>query len=403
MESMTYTFYAPCPLLDIEGMQTWLEDMSLEGYLLKGCSPSRHKFEFYRIEPLRTRYRMTPVSDKIEEWNLRPGDEFASITETYGWEHVCSNIRFHIFRAYDEDTREIHTDPAIQAQAVRQLGRRIVKTALVWFSLPLVYMLIILAFGGKDVFWRTFLVDHTGIQIVLGYFILAAFVRATVELIRLFRVYRQVKRGYAPVNRKDWQQKADRYRAAFRAYPILLVIFGLLVIGGRSAYRSNSDYRDLPPVGTELPFLTVADMAQNADVQSAQRMENVNYMTQWPHILSSVNYQWAEIVEVVDTDGTEGKVSIQLTYHETRFAWLAESLTREYTAEAKQTGEEMVRKPEIHADEAWFYYNQYGAPSVVLRHGNTVIRAEFPRLDIDDPALTFDYWLEAMDHALTQK
>ena len=114
MEVKPHTFYAPCPVLDIETMQTWLEDMSMEGYLLKSCSKGRHKFEFYKIEPLRTRYRLTPVSDKIEEWNLRPDEEYASITEAYGWEHVCSNIRFHIFRAYNEDAREIHTDPVIQ-------------------------------------------------------------------------------------------------------------------------------------------------------------------------------------------------------------------------------------------------------------------------------------------------
>ena len=35
MEVKTYTFYAPCSVLDIEAMQTWLEDMSMEGYLLK--------------------------------------------------------------------------------------------------------------------------------------------------------------------------------------------------------------------------------------------------------------------------------------------------------------------------------------------------------------------------------
>lgn len=118
MEVKTYTFYAPCPLLDIEAVQTWLEDMSMEGYLLKSCSRARHKFEFYKIEPLPTRYRLTPVSDKIEEWNLRPSEEFVSITDAYGWEHVCSNNRLHIFRAYDVEAREIHTDPLIQVGAL---------------------------------------------------------------------------------------------------------------------------------------------------------------------------------------------------------------------------------------------------------------------------------------------
>lgn len=96
MEVKTYTFYAPCPLLDIEAMQTWLEDMSMEGYLLKDCSKARHKFYFYKIEPLSTRYRLTLVSDKIEEWNLRPNEEFVSISEAYGW-NMCVVITDSIF------------------------------------------------------------------------------------------------------------------------------------------------------------------------------------------------------------------------------------------------------------------------------------------------------------------
>ena len=162
MDEKTYTFYAPCPVLDIEAMQTWLEDMAMDGYLLKDCSKARHKFHFYKIEPLRTRYRLTPVSDKIEEWNLRPNEEFASITDAFGWEHVCSNIRFHIFRAYDEEAREIHTDPAVQTQAIRQLGLRIIKTALVWLLLPLMYILIILTFGGTNNFWQNLIVERKG-------------------------------------------------------------------------------------------------------------------------------------------------------------------------------------------------------------------------------------------------
>ena len=35
MDVKTYAFYAPCPVLDIEAMQTWLEDMAMDGYLLK--------------------------------------------------------------------------------------------------------------------------------------------------------------------------------------------------------------------------------------------------------------------------------------------------------------------------------------------------------------------------------
>ena len=403
MDVKTYTFYAPCPVLDIEAMQTWLEDMSMEGYLLKGCSGARHRFEFYKIEPLRTRYRLTPVSNKLEEWNLRPDEEFVSITEAYGWEHVCSNIRFHIFRAYDEEAREIHTDPAVQTQAIRQLVRRIVKTALIWLSLPLIYLFMLFALGGANNFWHNLIVSRTGIHIIMAYFVLFAMVKSVVELVPLCRLYMRVKQGYAPVNRKEWEKKAPTYRVAFRVYPVLLVIFALVVIMGRAAYRHQAAYQDIPPVGTDLPFLSVADMALQSDVRSAERMEDVGYMRNWTHILSPVNYEWAEIVEVVGNDGSEGLVSIQLWYHETKYLWLADNLTQEYLTKAKQTGTEMAEKPETSADIAYFYYNEYGKPAAVLQYGNSVISVEFPRSDFDIPTLKFEHWIETLDNTLSPK
>lgn len=402
MVAETYTFYAPCPAMDVEAMQTWLEDMSMEGYLLKGRSNGRHKYEFYKIEPLKTRYRLTPVSDKIEEWNLRPGEEFVSITEAYGWEYVSSNIRFHIFRAYNEDAREIHTDPVIQAQAIRQLGLRIVKTALIWLSLPLIFLLMLFVLGGANSFWHNLIIGRTGFYITMAFFMLLAMVKAVVELVPVCRLYIRVKQGYAAVNRKEWRKKAPIYRVVSYVCRVALVIVALMVVMGRAAYRDQAAYQELPTVGTDLPFLSVADMAQQSDIRSAERMEDVGYMRNWTHAFSPVNYDWAEIVEVVGNDGTEGLVSIQLCYHETKYLWLADKLAQGHLTAAKQTGTEMTEKPETNAEVAYFYYNEYGKPAAILKYGNCVISVEFPRSDFDIPTLTFEYWIETLDDTLSR-
>lgn len=401
MDVKTYTFYAPCPVLDIERMQTWLEDMAMEGYLLKGCGKIRRKFEFYKIEPLHTRYRLTPVSSKMEEWNLRPDEEFVSITDAYGWEYVCSHYQLHIFRTYDEEAREIHSDPAIQAQAIRQLGWRIVKMALVWVLLPLIYLMIILTFGGVNNFWQSLIIDSAGIQFDLAYIVLFAMVKATVELAQLFPLYRKLKQGYAATQRKEWKRKAPAHRAGLRAYPIILFALATLMLMGRAAYRSSVDFQDLPEVATGLPFMSIADMARDSNVRSAERMEDVGYMRNWAHILTPVNYDWAEIVEVVGSDGTEGLVSMELYYHEARYPWLSDALAREYMAKAQQVGSPMDQAPRTDADQAYFYYNEYGKPAAVLQYGNVVMDVNFPRADIDEPALQFEYWIETMDGLLS--
>lgn len=403
MSIKTYRFPAPCDLLDLEAMQTWLEDMALEGYLLKNGNKSGHSFEFYKIEPLPMRYRLTPVSDNIEQWNLRPGEEFVSITETYGWEFVCTVRRLHIFRAYDGSARELHTDPVIQAQGLRQLQRRILKTLVAWLSLPVWFGLLLFVFGGMDHFWQNVLNERTGYPITFGFLILMATILLIAEWVKLSRLYHRMKKGWAATKRKEWKKKAPIHRAFSRLYPIVLCVLTLLALAGRISYRQQADYQKLPAVGTELPFLSVADMAQCAGVESAERMEDADYMRHWSHLLSSDNYEWVEIVEVSDRDGNEGLVSVDIFYHEVSFSWLAERLTEEYLAEAKDSGTEMTDTPQTSADFSYFYRNARGAPAAVLRYGNTVIQVIFPRLDIELDELKLEYWLEELERNMAHK
>lgn len=400
MNTNTHWFLAPCALLDLEAMQTWLEDMALAGYLLKNSNKSGHSFEFYKIEPLPMRYRLTPVSDNIEQWNLRPGEEFVSITETYGWEYVCTVRRFHIFRSYDESARELHTDPVIQAQGLRQLQRRILKTILAWLSLPICFWMLLFLSGGTDHFWQNVLNERTGFPITFGFLALMATIPLVTELVKLGMLHHRMKRGWVATNRKEWKKKAPIHRAFSRLYPVVLCVLTLLALAGRISYREQADYQKLPAVGTDLPFLSVADMAQYAGVESAERMEDADYMRHWSHILSSDNYEWVEIVEVSDLDGNEGLVSIHLAYHEVNFSWLAEQLTEEYLSDAREYGTEMTNAPQTDADFSYFYCDAYGAPAAVLRYGNTVIHVTFPRSDIEFDELKFEYWVENLDQHL---
>lgn len=403
MKSKTYWFPAPCSLLDFEAMQTWLEDMALTGYLLKSGSKSGHRFEFYKIEPLPVRYRLTPVSDRIEQWNLKPGEEFVSIAEIYGWEHVCTARWFHIFVSYDPSARELHTDPVIQAQSLRQLQRCILKTLLACLSLPIGCGLLLFIFGGPDHFWQNVINERTGYPITLAIYLLIGTIPLIAEWIKLQGLYHRMKKGYVAISRKEWKKKAPIHRFFSRLYPIVLCILILLSVAGRVAYRQQADYQDLPAVGIDLPFLSVADMAQCPGVQSAERMDVVNYMRHWTHILSADNYEWVEIVEVVDDSGNEGLVSIDLFYYEVNFPWLAEQLTQEYLSDAQNLGTEMADSPQTSADFSYFYRNTQNAPAAVLRYGNTVIYVTFPRTDIDLPELTFQSWLTALDHHFSAK
>ena len=396
MDTNTYTFYAPCSSLDIEAMQTWLEDMALDGYLLKKCSRATHRYQFYKIEPLKIRYRLTPVSDSMEEWNMRPDEEHSTLAEAFGWEYVCSNNYFHIYRTYDEEAREIHTDPAVQAESIRQLGRRILTTAAIWWSLPLIYIFLLLAFGSPYAFWRSLIVDRAGAQFMMVVLIVLALIRASAIIIRLHAIKKKLKQGFVPIHRKEWKPKAKLYRIWCRVRPVVIVLMATILFMGRGAIAVKTDYQDNPDRTAERPFMTVTNMVADTDGASIKTVE-LSWMRNWAHVLSPVNYEWVEILTVADKDGAEGMVSIDLNYHETGSQFLSDRLTREYISYGEGFGTAMESAPEIKANMAYFYYNEYDNPCAVMQYGKTVVMVEFPRTDLDIPTLKFEYWIETMD------
>ena len=134
---------APCSYLEIEKFQSWLEDLSMQGYLLSRRAGTRHNYLFHRISPLATRYRLTPVSDNLEDWNERPDTEKQTLSEAFGWEYVCTVDGFHIYRSYSDEDRELNSDPEVLAESLRLLKRKALFSALAVVIAPAVFLLLL--------------------------------------------------------------------------------------------------------------------------------------------------------------------------------------------------------------------------------------------------------------------
>ena len=145
---------APCSYLDIEGFQSWLEDLSAEGYLLSGRAYVRHTYLFHRISPLKTRYRLTPVSDRLEDWNERPDTEKQTLSEAFGWDYVCTVDGFHIYRSYNEEDRELNSDPDVLAESLRLLKRKAILAALAVVIAPVLFLMLLMLLVGPGYIWR---------------------------------------------------------------------------------------------------------------------------------------------------------------------------------------------------------------------------------------------------------
>lgn len=105
---------------DIQGLESWLQDMALRGLYLKKYRPL---FCTFTHGPARkTRYRIEPYRRFLDD-DL-PAD-MLELYEEYGWECVGDvNREMLIFSTKDEKAPELHTDPAIQGERWKKLYKK---------------------------------------------------------------------------------------------------------------------------------------------------------------------------------------------------------------------------------------------------------------------------------------
>jgi len=383
---------APCSYLDIEKFQSWLQDLSVRGYLLSKPGMIRSTYLFHRISPLKTRYRLTPVSDSFEDWNERPDTEKRSLAEAFGWDYVCTVGGFHIYRAYSGEARELHSDPQVLAESLRLLRNKALRSAFAVLLSPLLYWLVITVLAGPGHFWQ-FMIQN-GFMLYISFALLFLFttVKGTYRSVKLLKLHSLLNAGKLPDHDQDWKQGKRKFRlsAAFTC------LFGVVLILSVALYRVSSQdalrLQDHPDDTGNLPFATVLELAALSEPESAQRLD-AGGMVCWSNPLSPVNYAWTEIVDVVSAEGTEGRFSVELSYHEPSSVWLADRLTEEFLNTARSTGTPAEAPSPAAAGSAYFYTDHRGCPAAVLRDGSTVIRVCFVRLDFHDPWLNPEAWI----------
>lgn len=388
LEKMT----APCSYLDIEKFQSWLEDLSAQGYLLSKPGQMRHTYLFHRISPLKTRYRLTPVSDSFEDWNERPDTEKQSLSEAFGWEYVCTVGGFHIYRSYNDADRELNSDPEVFAEALRLLKKKAFISSLAVLISPVLYWLLITILVGPNHIWQ-FLI-RGGLTLYASFALLFLFTtfKGIDRSLRLVKLYRLLDTRKLPVRHQDWKNGEKR----FHSRTAITYVIGVLLIVSIAFFRVSAQdrlrFQNHPDDSSRLPFVTVLDLAESSYPESAKRLE-AGGMVNWTQPLSRVNYAWTEIVDVVSTDGTEGRFSMELSYHEINSDWLADRLTKEFIKEAESTGAPSENDVPLDVDLAYFYTDHRGCPAAVIRYGNTVIQVCFVRSDFEDANLNLNTWI----------
>lgn len=373
-EKKTYYRLVPCPAYDVEGMESWLEDLAEEGlFLTKDGFFCGFGF-FHREEPKKLKYRLQAkenhgsfVTDGYE-----PLQEVMELSKELGWEFVVQHGEFFIYRSTEENVRELNTDPAIQAITMKQVQKRqfhSIISCLLWL---IVYPLLKKngAFVVPLLYMKSWFYFFTMALILLFFF------GSVWKLVYYTKLRKKLKNGEQLNREKDWRKKAWLHPVKNVLIVILCCIWGCLVLGNIHRQVLFEDEIPLEAYAGTPPFATMADIAPGKSYE-IREMGYSNTVVEWSDVLSPVNFIWEEIAEVQVTEERSVYGLWDVNYHELRWEWLAKLVAKDYIRMDKERDFEILGELDLGLDYAVAYMDDIHMEKIVLRQGNKVLQGTF--------------------------
>lgn len=359
----------PCADYDIEGLQSYFEEMAAKGLHLKKDGIFAYFASFERGEPREARYRMD-VKEKrnsiMDDDNGRPTDEQIELCGELGWEYVDSIDVFHVFRTYDASAPELNTDAALQSIAAKRVVRSQIDSVLVLCFWLLIYpvlkldglLLPTMFTVGTDVMLLAFIID---IWWIVG---------SIARLIYLSRIKKRLEAGESIVRRV--KRSSVRYIAPRIAFAVLAAATVCLFITRWS--EANSGRIPLEEYAGELPFATIADIVPGEYERLGFPVTD-GIQTR-SDILAPVVIDFREYAAVTVSGGKAFSGGLLIDYYETVSPRLARATAEELLLNAKlKRHYTPIELADVGADMQAAYCDEVHMPTVILQKGNRVIKA----------------------------
>ena len=120
----------PVDPYDIQGLESWLQDLALRGLYLKNFRPLFCTFQ--RGTPKAVRYRVDYCKYSILDG---PPQDLLDLYRDFGWTYLCSAIpTLLIFQTDDPQAEEPHTDPSLQGELLAKLARKLRNQFITWLA-----------------------------------------------------------------------------------------------------------------------------------------------------------------------------------------------------------------------------------------------------------------------------
>jgi len=393
-EKKTYYRLAPCPSYDVEGMESWLEDLAEEGLFLTSDGFFCGFGFFHKEEPKKVKYRLQ--AGETPENILSDGDcpekEQQEISEALGWKFVVRRGEFYIYRSMREDVRELNTDPEVQAITMKMVEKRqfsSIMSCLIWFVLyPLVK---------KN---GAFLVPMLYMKTWFYFFSIALALYLILGPVRKFVYYtklrRKLKRGEQLNREKDWKKKAWLQPVKIILVIVLFSIWGCIVLANIHRTVLFEDEVPLEKYTGNPPFATMADIAPGKPYE-IRPMGYCNTVVEWSDVLASVNFIWEEVAEVQVTEDRSVYGLWDINYHEVKWPWMAKLVAKDYIRMDKERNVEMIGEIDLGVDYAVAYLDNIHMEKIVICHGNKVLQGTFHEYAGEqEDYFTMEEWAQIM-------
>ena len=371
----------PCPPYDVEATESWLAEMAAQGWMLEKDNIFLGVAAFEKAEPASVRYRLEATERNASDWDDMsgaPDPEAMALNADFGWEYVARRGQFYIYRNPEADHRELHTDPRVQALAVKSLEKRQIHQLLSILLILGINLFAVHLRGGSLLLSAA----AAGLPITLLTALLALWLLADPvrEVVHLGRLKKRLAAGQPLRHDGDWRKGQTGYYAR-RLIHLLLFLAWLVVLLHLWAGKAEGAGKEaLADYKGTLPFADMRDFAEG-EFQLTWPDMHYNSVIDESNAFVRRYVDLAEHARILRPDGTALDGGLYVSYFDARWEWLAKALAGEFLwTDRRKTGRgwrESLEYPDLGLDEATAYRNDVHFPCVVLRQGRVVLRAMF--------------------------
>lgn len=396
--SRHYYRLPPCPAYDVEGTESWLEDMAEKGFFLTQDGFFVGFGIFEKRAPGKVRYRLEAAPRQVSMWaedGGEPDGDARQLNEEFGWEYLGSRGQFYIYRAENPAAPEMNTDPQVQALAVNAVHKRernnVIRSVLVFIAVWLVdikagFLTLIMELG------TPFAVFSVGLLLWL----LCVSIAGAVHLERLRK---RLMAGEGLDHGKDWDRKAAHYRARKLLFPAMVTLWAVWLLCMWSEDIMDENLISLHDFEGSVPFATLEDFSEGEYTREIWGFSNTVEIKS--DILAPEIIHWREVGHATDGEGEEIlSGGLHVDYYRTASPVLAKALATEFIMREKLDRSgftyryKRLETPQVEADFAAAYIDSTGMTNIIICLDEVMLRAMFYKTSTK--AVTLQQWAEIM-------